>query len=114
MTTITHPHLDLATLETMAHRHLDMSQSPSLDECGGWACERLGLHDACEALRRTPTIGYAATELVGLEHHHICWMLTLLSDPTISYYEPMPVVPSDPQAADILRAQPGKADEGKP
>ena len=102
MTTITHPHLDLATLETMAHRHLDMSQSPSLDECGGWACERLGLHDACEALRRTPTIGYAATELVGLEHHHICWMLTLLSDPTISYYEPMPVSPSDPQAADIL------------
>jgi len=102
MTTITHPHLDLATLEAMGHRHLDLSQTPSLDECGGWACERLGLHDACEALRRTPTIGYAATELVGLEHHHICWMLTLLSDPTISYYEPMPVPPSDPQAADIL------------
>ena len=102
MTTITD--LDLATLElqAMAHRHLDPTMSPSLDECGGWACERLGLRDACDAVRRTPTVGYSATELVGLEHHHICWMLTLLADPTISYYEPLPVPPSDPQAADIL------------
>jgi len=102
MTTITD--LDLATLElqAMAHRHLDPTMSPSLDECGGWACERLGLRDACDAMRRTPTVGYSGTELVGLEHHHICWMLTLLTDPTISYYEPLPVPPSDPQAADIL------------
>lgn len=102
MTTITD--LDFATLElqAMAHRHLDPTMSPSLDECGGWACERLGLRDACDAMRRTPTVGYSGTELVGLEHHHICWMLTLLTDPTISYYEPLPVPPSDPQAADIL------------
>ena len=102
MTTITD--LDTITLEldSMAHRLVDSTLSPSLDECGGWACERLGLHGACEALRRTPGVGFAATELVGLEHHHICWMLTLLADPTISYYEPLPVPPSDPQAADIL------------
>lgn len=102
MTTTTDLDLITLELETVAHRHLDPTMAPSLDECGGWACERLGLHDACEALRRTPTVGYEATELVGLEHHHICWMLTLLSDPTISYYEPLPVPPSDPQAADIL------------
>ena len=89
-------------MTAMARRLHPASAQPSLDECGGWACERLGLREACEAARQTPAVGYAATELLGLQHHHICWMLTLLADPTIAHYEPLPVPPSDPQAAEIL------------
>jgi RimJ/RimL family protein N-acetyltransferase len=100
MTTITD--LDLTMLELdAAHRKL-VSTQPSRDDCGGWACERLGVRGGCEALRHTPTVGYAGTELVGLEHHHICWMLTLLADPTIAHFEPLPVPLSDPRAADVL------------
>ena len=99
--TLTDLDLTIPELDTMAHL-LDPTTMPSLDECGGWACERLGLHDACQASRQTPTVNYQATELIGLQHHHICWMLTLLTDPTIAHYEPLPVPPSDPQAADIL------------
>jgi GNAT superfamily N-acetyltransferase len=67
-----------------------------------WACERLGLPGACQVTRQAPLVDYASTELIGLQHHHVCWMLTLLADPTIAHYEPLPVPPSDPQAADIL------------
>ena len=100
--TITAVDLTTLELEAMAHRHLHSATMPALDECGGWACERLGLRDACEALRQTPAVTYESTELIGLQHHHICWMLTLLADPTIAHYEPLPVQPSDPQAAEIL------------
>jgi RimJ/RimL family protein N-acetyltransferase len=103
MTTATD--LDLRNLELHAIASQPVhpeAPGPARDECGGWACERLGLPGACEATRQTPLIGYEATELFGLQHHHICWMLTLLADPTIAHYEPLPVPPSDPQAADIL------------
>ena len=102
MTTITDLDLISLELDTMARQLHPSMGTPDLEECGGWACDRLGLHDACEALRQTPTVGFEATELLGLQHHHICWMLTLLADPTIAYYEPLPVPVSDPQAADIL------------
>ena len=96
--------LDLTTpeLETIARRLHPATAMPNLDESGGWACDRLGLHDACHAQRHTPTVNFDGTELVGLQHHHICWMLTLLTDPTIAHYEPLPVPVSDPHAADIL------------
>jgi hypothetical protein len=97
--------LDLTQLESMARQLHPANGIPALDECGGWACERLGLHEACQAARRTPTVGYSSTELVGLEHHHICWMLTLLADPTIAHYEPLPVAPSDPQADGPVQRQ---------
>lgn len=100
--TLTDIDLTIHELEAMARRLQPASAMPHLDECGGWACERLGLRDGCEAVRRTPSVHYDATELVGLQHHDICWMLTLLADPTIAYYEPLSVPPSDPQAADIL------------
>jgi GNAT superfamily N-acetyltransferase len=60
------------------------------------------VRDACQIARRAPVVDYDATELVGLRHHHICWLLTLLADPAISHYEPLPVPVSDPQAAEIL------------
>lgn len=98
--------IDLTTIEAdftaVARRLHPANGTPNLDECGGWACDRLGLHDACETLHKAPSVGYAGTELIGLRHHHICWMLTLLNDPTIAHYEPLPVAPSDPQAAEIL------------
>jgi len=95
--------LDLAALEleAAAHELLRAGATPPAGECN-WACERFGLTGACQAVRQTPTVNYDATELLGLEHHHICWMLTLLSDPTIAHYEPMPVPPKDPQAEEIL------------
>jgi RimJ/RimL family protein N-acetyltransferase len=103
--TMTLTHLDLTNLdlEMIAREPLHPeTMMPNLNESGGWACERLGQHGACEATRQTPPVGFEATELFGLQHHHICWMLTLLADPTIAHYEPLPVPPSDPQAADIL------------
>jgi GNAT superfamily N-acetyltransferase len=104
--TITQPDptsLDLRTLELEAAAHaLLVGGTTSTAGACGWACERYGLTSACQAVRQTPNVDYAATDLVGLEHHHICWMLTLLADPTIAHYEPLPVPPSDPQAEDIL------------
>jgi GNAT superfamily N-acetyltransferase len=49
-----------------------------------------------------PSVDFAAATLTGLQHHHVCWLLTLISDPTIAHYEPLPVPPSDPQAIEIL------------
>ena len=100
--TITDLDLTPPELETIARRLHPATAMPNLDESGGWACDRLGLHDACHAQRHTPTVNFDGTELVGLQHHHICWMLTLLTDPTIAHYEPLPVPVSDPHAADIL------------
>ncbi|MEY2404051.1 MAG: FR47-like protein [Acidimicrobiaceae bacterium] len=94
--------LDLTSLEAAARQSLHSTDASHSVEEGDWACERLGLHGACQAMRLTPSVDFAATELVGLQHHHVCWMLTLLADPTIAHYEPLPVAPSDPQAADIL------------
>ena len=103
MTTLTDLDLRNLELDAIARRSSDPTiDATTLDDHGGWACERLGLSHSCEAMRLAPVIGYEATELVGLQHNHICWMLTLLADPTISHYEPLPVPPSDPQAADIL------------
>jgi hypothetical protein len=96
--------LDLTSLEREAlalRSHHVADAMPHADE-NGWACERLGVHGPCAAIRQTPVVDYASTELVGLQHHDVCWMLTLLADPTIAHYEPLPVPPSDPQAADIL------------
>ena len=95
--------LDIAGFDfgPAACRRLHQAATLTIGECG-WACERLGLPGACPAARPAPTIDYTATELVGLEHHHLCWLLTLLTDPTIAHYEPLPVPPSDPQAAEIL------------
>jgi GNAT superfamily N-acetyltransferase len=103
--TITHfnPGLDLATLEreAAAYRSLHRTEIWPTPIEGEWACERLGLHGACEAAR-APLVNYASIELVALQHHHVCWMLTLLADPMIAHYEPLPVPPSDPQATEIL------------
>jgi GNAT superfamily N-acetyltransferase len=52
--------------------------------------------------RKTPAVQYRATELTNLRHHHVSWMLSLLEDTTISYYEPLPVAPTDAEAADII------------
>jgi GNAT superfamily N-acetyltransferase len=81
--------------------HNHRSSEASIGE-HGWACELLDAPQACQAVRRTPSVDYSGTELVGLQHHHLCWMLTLIADPTIAHYEPLPVPPSDPQAAEIL------------
>jgi GNAT superfamily N-acetyltransferase len=99
---ITDLDLTVTKLETMARSLRGGAAAPNLEQCGGWACERTGVRDACDAVRRAPSVAYPATELLGLEHHHVCWMLTLLADPTIAHYEPLPVPPSDPQATDIL------------
>jgi GNAT superfamily N-acetyltransferase len=55
-----------------------------------------------ELTRTTPAVRYRATELTKLRHHHVGWMLSLLTDSTIAYYEPLPVSPTDEAAADIL------------
>jgi GNAT superfamily N-acetyltransferase len=94
--------LDLAHLEAVARQSMHSSTLTDPASERDWACERLGLHGACALTRQAPEVAYAGTELVALQHHHVCWMLTLLADPTIAYYEPLPVPPSDPQAADIL------------
>ena len=96
-------HLDLTALEleAAAQTLLRAGATAPAGECE-WACERFGLTGACQATRLTPVVDYASTELLGLQHHHICWMLTLLADPTIAHYEPLPVPPSDPQAEEIL------------
>jgi GNAT superfamily N-acetyltransferase len=52
--------------------------------------------------RTTPAVRYRATELTKLKHHHVGWMLSLLADATIAFYEPLPVPATDSQAADIL------------
>ena len=96
--------IDLTTFEREAAACRSLHPDATLLGAGegGWACERYGLHGACEAVRRAPVVNSESTELIGLRHHHVCWMLTLLADPTIAHYEPLPVPPSDPQAADIL------------
>jgi GNAT superfamily N-acetyltransferase len=97
------PAVNLTHLDLRAVRQtLRSSNVKPLIGDHGWACERLGVPDACQIARRAPVVDYDATELVGLRHHHICWLLTLIADPTISHYEPMPVPVSDPQAAEIL------------
>jgi GNAT superfamily N-acetyltransferase len=103
MTTLTQ--LDLSAFERAAIAsqtlHGTTLTETMLDACGGWACDRLGLPCSCAA-GQTPLVDYKATTLVGVEHHHVCWMLTLMSDPTITHYEPLPVPATDPQAAEIL------------
>jgi GNAT superfamily N-acetyltransferase len=96
--------LDLATLERRASAIQSLILPDALHELGqeGWACERTGVESPCRAARLTPAVDYAAVELVGLEHHHVCWLLTLLSDPTIAHYEPMAVPPDDPRATELL------------
>jgi hypothetical protein len=99
--TITNLDLTALELEAAAHSLLGNDATLPVGECD-WACERLGLTGACQATRQAPLVDYTATELIGLHHHHVCWMLTLLADPTIAHYEPLPVPPSDPQAEEIL------------
>ena len=94
--------LDMLEREALIHQRTHAFSTAGFHPHGGWACERLGVDAPCVSLRKAPAVGYLATELIGIEHHHICWMLTLLADPTIAHYEPLPVPPSDPQAADIL------------
>ena len=96
--------LDLATLERRAtalqSRHL--TGAPLVLGQEGWACERTGVEAPCRAMRLTPAVDYGAVELVGLEHHHVCWLLTLLSDPAIAHYEPMALPADDPRAPELL------------
>jgi GNAT superfamily N-acetyltransferase len=55
-----------------------------------------------ELTRTTPTVHYRATELAKLQHHHVGWMLSLLRDAAIAFYEPLPVPATDRQAAEIV------------
>jgi GNAT superfamily N-acetyltransferase len=102
----TQTQLDLTAFERAAiasrELHPTTLTQTMLDACGGWACDRLGLPCSCAATQATPLVDFTATSLVGVEHHHVCWMLTLMADPTIAHYEPLPVPASDPQAAEIL------------
>ena len=50
----------------------------------------------------TPAVRYRATELAKLQQHHVGWMLSLLADATIAFYEPLPVPVTDSRAVDIL------------
>jgi GNAT superfamily N-acetyltransferase len=78
MTTLTDLNIPTSMLDFTA-QHLDLQVTPT-----------------------TPTVRYRATELTKLRHHHVSWMLSLLADATIAFYEPLPVSPTDEAAADIL------------
>jgi GNAT superfamily N-acetyltransferase len=78
MTTLTDLNLPTPMLDTMA-RPLDL-----------------------ERIRKAPAVSYRATELLKLQHHHVGWMLSLMADATIAFYEPLPVPPTTSEAAEIL------------
>ena len=64
--------------------------------------DTMAQHFDVDATPTTPSVRYRATELTKLRHHHVGWMLSLLADATIAFYEPLPVAPTDAAAADIL------------
>jgi RimJ/RimL family protein N-acetyltransferase len=61
--------------------------------------------------RARPAVDYPATHPVDLVDADLTFLVELLSDPTIAWYEPLPVPPTDPTAIQLVRSFVHKASD---